>query len=261
MRPVDIVAFMEVLAAKSGAATLPFFRSNFALGDKRSRDVFDPVTEADRAAELVIRKEIAAAFPGHGVIGEEFGNDGRDCEFKWIIDPIDGTRSFICGVPLWGTLVGLTRHDTPVMGMMHQPYIGETFMGDCAKAWVTGPQGRRNLKTRACSNLADAYLMTTSPSLFKGKEAESYARVEREVRLARYGGDCYAYAMLAAGQIDLVIESGLEPYDIVALIPIIEGAGGVVTTWDGGSAAGGGQIIAAGTRQIHEKALRLMRQD
>lgn len=260
MRPVDLVAFMENLAAKSGAATLPFFRSQFALADKAGMGGFDPVTEADRAAELVIRHEIGAIFPAHGIIGEEFGDDGRNCEYTWIIDPIDGTRSFICGIPLWGTLIGLTRHGAPVMGMMHQPYIGETFMGDCDKAWVNGPSGKHTLKTRGCSNLADAFLMTTSPSLFGGAEAEVYKNVERQVRLARYGTDCYAYAMLAAGQIDLVIESGLKPYDIVALIPIIEGAGGVITSWDGGSAANGGQVVAAGTRQLHEKALKLLAQ-
>lgn len=259
MRPVDLVEFLEHLAHVSGEAILPFFRSHIAVSDKAGPGAFDPVTEADRAAELVIRREITAHFPTHGILGEEFGSTDTDAEFVWVIDPIDGTRAFLCGLPVWGTLIGLKRNNTPVLGLMSQPYTREIFAGDGAKAWMKGPTGERKLATRATTNLADAILMTTTPALFTGEKRMAYDRVEGDVKLARYGTDCYAYAMLAAGQIDLVIETGLQPYDIVALIPVIEGAGGVITTWDGKPATDGGDIIAAANRQLHEKALRRLR--
>jgi histidinol phosphatase-like enzyme (inositol monophosphatase family) len=259
MRPVDLSAFIERLAQVSGEAILPFFRTQLSIVDKGAAHLgdgrFDPVTEADRAAETVIRRHIRNAFPTHGVLGEEFEDDKPDAEYLWVIDPIDGTRAFICGLPVWGTLIGLMRAGDPVMGVMHQPYTGELFFGDCGQAMRKGPRGPRELRASRCENLADAHLMTTDPRLFKGDEIAAYGRVEPEVRLARYGTDCYAYAMLASGQVDLVIESGLKPYDIVALIPIIEGAGGIITTWDGKSAKNGGQIVAAATKTLHEAAL------
>ena len=259
MRPVDLVDFLEDLARSSGEAILPFFRSHFAVSDKAAGGVFDPVTEADRAAELVIRNKIRARFPDHGILGEEFGGDNTDAEFVWVIDPIDGTRAFLCGLPVWGTLIGLTRHGHPVLGMMHQPYIGEMFIGDGGRAWLKGPHGQRTLTARATTDLAEAVLMTTTPALFRDEKRVAYDRVEAAVKLARYGTDCYAYAMLASGHVDLVIETGLQAYDIVALIPLIEGAGGVVTDWRGGPANQGGDVIAAANHQIHEKALRLLR--
>lgn len=258
MRPVDLVDFLDHLAQASGEAILPFFRSHLAVSDKAGKGAFDPVTEADRAAELVIRREIKAHFPTHGILGEEFGSDDTGAEFVWVVDPIDGTRAFICGLPVWGTLIGLKRNDSPVLGVMHQPYTREKFFGDGAKAWFKGPLGDRRLMTRTTTDLSDATLMTTTPALFKDDKRAAYDRVEQQVKLARYGTDCYAYAMLAAGNVDLVIETGLQPYDIVALIPVIEGAGGVITTWDGGPATNGGDVIAAANRQLHEKALRLM---
>ena len=258
MRPVALVDFLEELADSSGEAVLPFFRSQFFVIDKQAGGVFDPVTEADRAAELVIRKKITEHFPEHGILGEEFGSAHADREYVWVIDPIDGTRAFLCGLPVWGTLIGLTRNGSPTLGLMHQPYIGEKFIGDGSKSWVKGPQGRRMLQTRTTTELSDAIVMTTTPSLFTGEKRAAYDRVERVAKLARYGTDCYAYAMLASGFVDLVIETGLQPYDIVALIPIIEGAGGVVTNWQGGSAAAGGDVIAAANRQLHERALKLL---
>lgn len=258
MRPIDLVAFLDELASHSGEAILPFFRSHLAVVDKRLHGVFDPVTEADRAAELVIRNLIRERFPEHGILGEEFGADRQDAEFVWVVDPIDGTRSFICGLPVWGTLIGLKRNGAPVLGMMHQPYTGEKFFGDGAKAWMTGPRGEVRLETRTVTDLHEATLMTTTPALFKGDKRAAYDKVESAVKLARYGTDCYAYAMLAAGQIDLVIETGLQAYDIVALIPVIEGAGGVITTWDGKPATDGGDVLASANHQIHEKTLRLL---
>ncbi|OYU49752.1 MAG: histidinol-phosphatase [Rhizobiales bacterium PAR1] len=254
MRPVDLAAFIERLAQVSGEAILPFFRTQLSIVDKGDGR-FDPVTEADRAAETVIRRHIRQAFPTHGVLGEEFETEQPDAEYLWVIDPIDGTRAFICGLPVWGTLIGLMQGGNPVMGVMHQPYTGELFFGDGGQAKMKGPRGAREMHASRCENLSDAHLMTTDPRLFKGDEAAGYARVESEVRLARYGTDCYAYAMLASGQVDLVIESGLKPYDIVALIPIIEGAGGIITTWDGKSAKDGGRVVAAATPALHKAAL------
>ena len=248
--------FFEELAKASGEVILPFFRSHLSVVDKDQGAAFDPVTEADRAAEVVIRQLIAKAFPDHGVLGEELGNDRIDAEYVWVIDPIDGTRSFVCGIPLWGTLIGLMRNGVPVHGIMHQPYIGELFHGDGKKAEVSVRGSSRSLQVRPCESLADAYLMTTTPQMFTGAEAERYAAIEASVKLARYGADCYAYMMLASGQIDLVVEAGLKPYDIMPLIPIIEGAGGIVTTWEGRRVENGGAVVAAGDARVHAAALR-----
>jgi myo-inositol-1(or 4)-monophosphatase len=258
MSAVDFKAFVGELATQSGRAILPFFRAHHVAEDKSRGGVFDPVTEADKAGEVVMRRLIREQFPQHGVLGEEFGSENIDAEYVWVLDPIDGTRAFISGIPVWGTLIGLNRHGVPVYGMMHQPFSGERFSGDGHEAQYEGPGGPRRLRTRATADLAAATLMTTSPTLFEGAEAEAFARVEARVRLSRYGCDCYAYCMLAAGHVDLVVESGLKPYDIVALIPIIEGAGGVISSWDGGSAAGGGRVVAAGSKALHEAALALL---
>ena len=263
MPPLEILAFVDHLATLSGSVILPFFRAAASAADKSGGGVFDPVTEADRGAERAIRAAIKAAFPDHGIIGEEYGAENADAEYVWILDPIDGTKSFISGLPLWGTLIGLRHLGKPVYGMMHQPFTGERFSGDGAAAhWRgRGPDGAfvaKRLHTRPCAALAEATVMTTSPLLLPGSALEKYRAVENQTRLHRYGGDCYAYCMLAAGHVDLVIEAGLKTYDIVALIPIIEGAGGVVTTWDGGDAALGGAIIAAGDRRAHAAALKLL---
>lgn len=255
MRPVDLRAFLEDLARLSGEATLPFFRTQLGVVDKGGKGAFDPVTEADRAAETVVRRRIREMFPTHGILGEEFASEALDAEYVWVIDPVDGTRAFICGLPVWGTLIGLKKNDAPVMGIMHQPYTGESFIGDGATATLKSHRGSRALHVSGCETLADAKLMTTDPRLFVGVEAELYRRVENAVKLTRYGTDCYAYAMLASGLVDIVIETGLKPYDIVALIPIIEGAGGIVTTWTGESAKDGGRIVAAGSAALHKAAL------
>ena len=260
MSVVELGRFMDDLAEASGKAIMPFFRAQFSLEDKaRGGSPFDPVTEADRAAEVVLRAMIAKAFPSHGILGEEFGTERADAECVWVLDPIDGTRAFISGLPTWGTLIGLTRHGVPVRGMMHQPFLHERFTGDGHAARLRSPAGERTLRTRRCGDLSQAILATTDPRLFAaGEEADRFRAVEAQVRLSRYGADCYAYCMLAAGQIDLVIEAGLKPYDICALVPIVEGAGGRITTWDGGPAAGGGRIVAAGDPRLHEAALKVL---
>ena len=252
----EFLPFLDSLADAAAAATLPLFRSSLAVANKLEGGRFDPVTAADQGAERAMRDLIAAHYPGHGVLGEEFANETSDSPYLWVLDPIDGTRSFISGLPIWGTLIGLEYLGRPVLGMMAQPFTAERFIGDTRSAWYRGPGGERPLKTRACANLSDAVLMTTSPRIFAERESALYDRIEAEVRLPRYGADCYAYAMLASGHVDLVIEAGLKPYDIVALIPLIEGAGGVVTTWDGGPAALGGNIVASGDPRMHEDVLR-----
>jgi myo-inositol-1(or 4)-monophosphatase len=258
MVAVDFGAFVDTLAAVSGEAIKPFFRTSLGVEDKSRGGAFDPVTAADRAAELSMRALIRDKFPGHGIIGEEFGPERPDAEYVWVLDPIDGTKSFISGMPAWGTLIALTRAGQPVFGMMHQPFIGEHFTGDGVSARYRGPAGDRALMTRACAALGDAILYTTSPRLMKDADRATFAKVEAAARLSRYGGDCYAYCMLAAGHIDLVIETELKPYDIAALIPIITGAGGIVTTWTGDPPQAGGRIVAAGDRRIHGAVLELL---
>lgn len=255
---IDFSAFVNELATRSGQAILPFFRTAMSIDDKAPGGVFDPVTEADRAGESIMRHLIKRHFPTHGINGEEFGIENPDAEYVWVLDPIDGTRAFMSGLPLWGTLIGLTRNGKPAFGMMHQPFTGERFFGDGGGATYLGPGGERKLRTRRCASLEEATMSTTSPRLFKGDALAAFERAEAAVRMTRFGCDCYAYCMLAAGHFDLVIEDGLQPYDIVALIPIIEGAGGIVTSWDGGDASRGGSILAAGDRRIHEQAMALL---
>jgi myo-inositol-1(or 4)-monophosphatase len=259
MTAIDFAAFVDNLATVSGEAILPYFRTSIGVEDKSAAGMrFDPVTQADRAAELAIRALIKRDFPEHGIVGEEYGNERADAEYVWVLDPIDGTKSFISGMPAWGTLIALTHFGTPVFGMMHQPFIGERFSGDGAAANYRGPAGARALMARPCAALGDAIMFTTSPRLMSAQDRAAFARVEEAVKLSRYGGDCYAYCMLAAGHVDLVIETGLKPHDIVALIPIVAGAGGVVTAWDGGPATQGGRIIAAGDKRVHAAAMELL---
>jgi myo-inositol-1(or 4)-monophosphatase len=262
MTAVDFAAFVEELAQVSGEAIMPFFRTALGAEDKNVGGAFDPVTEADKASELAMRQLIQSTFPHHGIVGEEFGPYQANAEYVWVLDPIDGTKSFITGVPLWGTLIGLTHHSKPVYGMMNQPFTRERFVGDGQAAkWrhdLNGSITERTLRTRPCAALAEATLMTTNPRLLPGAQRTAFECVEQVARLSRYGGDCYAYCMLASGHVDVIIEAGLKPYDIVALIPIIEGAGGMVTTWDGGNAAQGGAIVASGDARIHAAALNLL---
>ena len=259
MTAIDFSAFVSELASVSGETILPFFRTALSVEDKGRPGSFDPVTAADHAAETAMRTLIRRTFPDHGIVGEEYGKERPDAEYVWVLDPIDGTKSFISGMPVWGTLIALLRSGEPVFGMMNQPFMRERFSGDGGKAQYRGPAGTRDLRVRACAGLADAVLFTTSPLLMTADERESFGRVEKSVRLSRYGGDCYAYCMLAAGHVDLVIEAGLKPYDILPLLPIIAGAGGVVTTWDGDAPYAGGRIIAAGDKRVHAAAMEMLK--
>jgi histidinol phosphatase-like enzyme (inositol monophosphatase family) len=250
-------AFFHALADAAKAETLPRFRTGAYVTNKLEGG-FDPVTEGDRAAESAIRALIGERFPEHGILGEEHDDVGLDREHIWVIDPIDGTRAFISGVPMWGTLIGLQSGGRSTMGLLDQPFTGERYFADGKRSWYSGPDGERQIETRACENLSDAILFTTSPHIFVGEEINRYQAVERNVRLFRYGTDCYAYALLASGHVDLVIESALKPYDVGALIPLIEQAGGVITTWNGGRPEGGGNIIAAGSKVLHGKAMEIL---
>ena len=258
MTAIDFTSFVDRLATASGETILPFFRTALAVENKLSRG-FDPVTAADRAAENAMRSLIRETFPEHGILGEEYGAEHTDAEYVWVLDPIDGTKSFISGMIAWGTLIGLMRFGEPVYGMMHQPFTRERFTGDSGAAHYRGPGGPRDLRVRKCDALSDAVLFTTSPLLMNAADRASFGQVETKAKLSRYGGDCYAYCMLAAGQIDLVIETEIKPHDIVALIPIILGAGGVITTWEGGPPQAGGRIIAAGDTRTHAAAMELLK--
>lgn len=247
------------LADLARVATLPWFRTPELTVDNKHLSGFDPVTEADRAGELAIREALAGLRPDDGILGEELGSTPGTSGLTWVIDPIDGTRGFLSGTPTWGVLIALSDASGPQLGVIDQPYIGERFLGGFGQAWVEGPQGRANLKTRAPRALDQAILFTTFPEIGTSGERQAFERVSRAARLTRYGMDCYAYALLAAGQVDLVIEAGLNPYDIHAPIAVIEAAGGLVTDWQGRPAHDGGQVIAAANAQVHAAALALLR--
>lgn len=246
--------FTEALADAASDSIMPFFRASMAVENKDGGG-FDPVTAADRNAEAAMRRLIGQTYPGHGIVGEEYGAEREDADFVWVLDPIDGTRAFITGLPVWGTLIGLLHQGRPILGMMAQPFTGERYAGDGSRAWYSGPGGAKPIVTRPCAELAEAAMFTTSPHLFSEDEIPAYLRVEQSVRMARYGVDCYAYCMVGSGQADVVVEAGLQSYDIVALIPVVEGAGGRLTAWDGGSAAAGGRVVASGDPRLHERVL------
>ena len=248
------------LADLSGPAVLKHFRKPVAVDNKDGSGGFDPVTKADRGAERVIVRELKARFPDHGVIGEEYGTHAGSGRFNWVLDPIDGTRSYIIGSAMWGTLIGLLDGGEPLLGLMDQPFTGERFWSEAKAAYVRGRDGKKTkLKTRACANLTDAIFTTTHPDLFATPQHQALlSNIKAKVRMARCGTDCYGYCLLAAGFVDLVVEPDLKIYDIAALIPIIERAGGVVTAWDGKPATNGGNIVAAGDARIHEAALKLI---
>ena len=256
-----ILAAAHEFADVSGPTILKHFRSHHAVENKAGPGGFDPVTVADRAAEREIAKALKARFPDHGIVGEEYGVREGAAPYRWIVDPIDGTRSFITGSPMWGTLIGVLKGDEPYLGLIDHPFTGERLWSEQAATFAKTRDGPpRRLNTRPCATLSEAVFTSTHPDLFVGGQQAALAALNRQVRMTRYGGDCYAYGLLAAGYIDLIVEPGLKTYDIVAVIPVIERAGGVVTTWDGKPAANGGDIIAAGDPRVHEAALKAMAQ-
>jgi histidinol phosphatase-like enzyme (inositol monophosphatase family) len=260
MQLPTFLATAHTLADKSAAAILPHFRRALAIDNKAQPGSFDPVTIADRAGERVIVDTIKADWPEHGIVGEEYGTHPGTSAYRWIIDPIDGTKAFILGFPLWGTLIGLMQGDQPILGMMNQPFTGERFWsGEGHSTLRTADSHEQRIRTRACESLSDALFVTTHPDMFKaGVETQGFQAIASATKYTRFGGDCYAYCMLAAGHVDIVVEAGLKPYDIAALIPIIENAGGRCTSWSGGSAANGGRVVAAGDPRVHDAAVRIL---
>ena len=255
---VELEDFALELARTAGGIAHAHFRQPITVENKGA-GAFDPVTNADRAIERVLRSAIVARYPEHGIVAEEEGQRAGSGEHTWFIDPIDGTRAFMTGSPLWGTLIGLTRHSQPLFGLLVQPVLEEVFFGGPSGSWLIKADRRDRLKSRACETLATAVLASTHPDMFAGERAAAFRRVAAQCLLTRFGGDCYNYAMLAAGYLDLVVESQLKPYDIVPLIPILEGAGCVVTDWDGRPPLAGGDVVAAGSRKLHNAALELLR--
>jgi myo-inositol-1(or 4)-monophosphatase len=256
----ELIDFAHTLADGSGQAVLPYFRVPVGITNKDRTGGFDPVTAADEAAERSIAAAVAQRWPDHGFVGEEHGTKRPDARYRWVVDPIDGTRAFIMGSPMWGTLIGLMDGSDPVLGLMDQPFTRERFWSGPDGSFLrVGDTPPMPIKTRSCSALSDAVLTTTHPDLFEaGMEADAFARLKGHVRMTRFGGDCYGYCLLAAGFVDLVVEAGLKAYDIVALIPIIEKAGGRITTWDGKPATEGGRIVASGDPHLHDEALAVL---
>jgi len=246
------------LADAARVATLKHFRSAGLTADNKESDRFDPVTIADRLSETEMRAILARRRPQDGILGEEFAAVAGTSGLTWVLDPIDGTRSYLSGTPTWGVLIAVSDATGPIYGMIDQPYIGERFEGGFGRAEVNGPMGRSVLKTRAARPLSEAIVFTTFPEVGTMAEGLAFGRVASRAKLVRYGTDCYAYGLIAAGQIDLVIEAGLKAYDVQGPIAVIEAAGGLVTDWQGRPCPMGGQVLAAANAAIHAEALALL---
>ena len=249
--------FCLELARAAGTTAKAYFRRRITIENKASGG-FDPVTSADRAIESLLRDAILERYPDHGIVGEEQGTRNAGSRYTWIIDPIDGTRSFMTGSPLWGTLVGLVRDRSPLLGVLCQPVLDEVFLGAPGGAWLIRGDRRERIRTRQCHDLSRASLACTHPGMWAGAAADAFSELAKQCLMSRFGGDCYNYAMLAAGFTDLVVEGKLKSYDIVPLIPIVEGAGGVVTDWLGRPVLDGGHVIAAATPELHARALEVL---
>jgi histidinol phosphatase-like enzyme (inositol monophosphatase family) len=262
----EFEAFLLELNAIAAAVTLPLFRTGLDVANKAGPNTtgehaFDPVTAADHGAEAAIRKHIAERFPSHGVIGEEYGEDRPEAEFVWILDPVDGTRAFVSGIPLWAHLIGLRYQGQPLMGLIGQPYLQEVFLGAPSGSRLIRPDGERPLKVRPCPRLTEATLAATDPvGCFNGAEQGAFSQVRAAARLTRLGGDAYIFALVALGAIDIVVEAGLKTWDIDPIVPVIENAGGVVADWRGQPVGRhGGQVAAVGDRRVLDEALVSLR--
>jgi inositol-phosphate phosphatase/L-galactose 1-phosphate phosphatase/histidinol-phosphatase len=256
--PGDInrfIAVAEACADAAGEILTRYFRTSLSVETKADAS---PVTIADREAETAMRALIGAAFPDHGIIGEELPNTNADAPFTWVLDPIDGTKSFITGKPSFGTLISLAQEGIPILGLINQPITRERWLG------ATGRGSALNgvpARTRPCGTLGDAMLYTTSPYLFPGDTEAGFQALRSHVRHVLFGGDCYSYGLLASGFADIVIEAGLKPYDYAALIPVVEGAGGVITDWEGNALTleSDGRVLASGDKTLHTAALSILR--
>ena len=255
----QIRAVAHQMADAARAAILPHFRSSALQADNKADErYFDPVTVADRASEAAMRAILARARPKDGILGEEFGAVAGTSGLTWVLDPIDGTRGFVAGTPTWGVLIAVSDETGPVYGIIDQPYIRERFEGGGGVAQYEGPLGSRQLGVGARTALSEATVFTTFPEVGTVDEGRAFHAVAKEARLVRYGCDCYAYALLAAGQVDLVFEAGLAAYDIQAPIAVIEAAGGIVTDWEGQPVHSGGRALAAATPELHAKAMAIL---
>jgi myo-inositol-1(or 4)-monophosphatase len=251
----QLTTFALKLAAAARAETLPRWRDG-VTAEHKGDGAFDPVTDADREGERVMRALIEQHFPDHGVSGEEFGVTGGTSPFTWSLDPVDGTRSFMCRLPTWTTLIALLEDGEPVLGVIDAPVLGETYVGRGGQSWLYGNENSVELRTSGCTTIDDARLSTTDPYLFN--EPRPFERIRERAKVTRYSHDGYAYACVAAGTLDLVIESGLKAHDYNALIPVVRGAGGHIGDWTGGCDFTLGQVIAAATRELYDEAVALL---
>ncbi len=256
----ELTHVADLLADAARTAILPFFRSRDLNTDNKLAQGYDPVTEADRAAETTMRAILAVERPDDAILGEEFGRTAGSSGLTWVLDPIDGTRGFVSGTPTWGVLIAVGGTEGPFLGVVDQPYTDERFLGTPDGAWLNRGGKRQKICTRAARPLSEAILFTTMPEVGSPAERAGFEAVSAQAQLTRFGMDCYAYALLAAGQIDLVIEAGLQSYDIQGPLALIQAAGGVVTDWQGGPAHEGGRVIAAANVTIHAEALTLLKQ-
>jgi histidinol phosphatase-like enzyme (inositol monophosphatase family) len=259
----DTIAFAHRLADAAGEVIRPYFRQRIEVANKpmliNGQPVFDPVTEADKNAEKAIRAIIDRERPADGILGEEFGEKRGTNSLRWVLDPVDGTRAFINGRHEWGSLIALEDDLKPVLGVLDQPWLGERFVGANGAAQLHFQGAVTPLRVRQCETLSDAILCATHPDAYhQPGEWPAFRRVQKEARMTRWGGDCYIFAALALGFCDVIVETTFHRWDVAALIPLIEGAGGVITNWQGGSCAAGGQVLAAGDARIHEAALKLL---
>ncbi|HEX8640844.1 MAG TPA: inositol monophosphatase family protein [Allosphingosinicella sp.] len=250
-----LASFARTLAAAARLETLPRCRGGLGGVGNKAPHGFDPVTESDTEAELAMRRLIEQGFPGHGIKGEEFPDRASAGDLCWSLDPIDGTRAYVCGLPSWATLIALLDGRGPILGLVDVPRLDELYIGYEDKAVVVGAGGERTIRTSACRSLGAARLSTTDPFLFEGAEAEAFGRLRRAARLTRYGLDAYGYAQVAAGGLDLVVESGLKPHDYNAIVPLVRAAGGAVSNWEGGPELGSGRIVAAASAPLLEEAV------
>ncbi len=257
----ELIAVAHELADAARGEALAHFRQSSLVTDNKEPDGFDPVTAADRNAEKSMREILSRRRPEDTILGEEFGTTEGTSGLTWVLDPIDGTRGFLSGTPTWGVLIAINAGAAPLFGIIDQPYIGERFIGGLGEATCTGPMGSRSLAVRDNSALSEAVIFTTFPEVGSGNEARAFHVLAAQCRLTRYGMDCYAYALLAAGQIDLVVEAGLSSYDIQAPIAVIEAAGGIVTDWEGGPAYQGGRVLAASSPELHAQALTELKKE
>jgi myo-inositol-1(or 4)-monophosphatase len=251
----NLLGFAQGLAEASGKAILPHFRQSLTVDNKLGQG-WDPVTECDRAAERVIRAEIEKTFPSHGIVGEEFGTKKGTSAYTWVLDPIDGTRAFVIGLPTWATLIGLYRDGEPFLGLMHQPFVGEMFYGGPQGAFLNHRGEERRLHCAKPKPLSQARAGTTSANRFP--HPARYEKLRQNIQLMRCDGDAYFFSLLAAGQLDIAMDADLQIYDIAALIPIIRGAGGIVETWDGKDVTQGGNVLAASCSALFEEAKAMM---